>query len=211
MNSVGSVKTVTLLGSVATPMEWWRETPISGIDSCRQGSPCRWRWCPRAYAHCAQLGQQSSRRDAADPLYVLWRLAHDHIFRPRSARDGRWREDRKIGAAAHEAIEADLAIPYGCKLTAQETWWRTMLGGRPDGVNNTDARARLERGDKIVEQGVRLCDLVIHVHQDRNVERIQLATADRAAHRGRSRRSAIQDRAPVYAAPVNIRAQHLLR
>ena len=34
MNSVGSVKTVTLLGSVATPMEWWRETPISGIDSC---------------------------------------------------------------------------------------------------------------------------------------------------------------------------------
>ena len=149
MNSVGSVKTVTLLGSVTTPMEWWRETPISGIDSCRQGSPCHWRWCPRAYAHCAQLGQQSSRRDAADPLYVLWRLARDHIFRPRSARDGRWREDRKIGAAAHEAIEADLAIPYGCKLTAQETWWRTMLGGRPDGVNNTDARARLERGDKI--------------------------------------------------------------
>ena len=39
----------------------------------------------------------------------------------------------------------------------------------------------------------------------------QLATADREAHRGRLRRSAIQDRAPVHAARVNIRAQHLLR
>jgi hypothetical protein len=47
-----------------------------------------------------------------------------------------------------------------------------MLGGRPEGVDNTDARARLERGDEIVEQGIRLCDLVIHVHQDSNVERI---------------------------------------
>jgi hypothetical protein len=46
-----------------------------------------------------------------------------------------------------------------------------MLGGRPEGVDNTDARARLERGDEIVEH-IRLCDLVIHVHQDSNVERI---------------------------------------
>ena len=79
-------------------------------------------------------------------------------------------EDRKIGVAAREAIEADLAIPYGCKLTAQEAWRRTMLGGPPEGVNNTDARARLECGDEIVEQGVRLCDLVIHVGHDLNVE-----------------------------------------
>ena len=47
-----------------------------------------------------------------------------------------------------------------------------MLGGRPEGVDNADTRARLEGGDEIVEQGVGLCDLVIHVHQDRNVERI---------------------------------------
>ena len=46
-----------------------------------------------------------------------------------------------------------------------------MLGSRPEGVNNTDARPRLERGDEIVKQGIRLCDLMIHVHQDRNVER----------------------------------------
>ena len=46
-----------------------------------------------------------------------------------------------------------------------------MLGGRCEGVDNADARFRLERGDEIVEQGVRLCDLVIHVHQNRNVDR----------------------------------------
>ena len=102
----------------------------------------------------------------------LWRFARDHGFRPRPARDGWWREDRKIGVAAREAIEDDLAIPYGCKFTAQEAWRRTMLGGPPESVNNTDARARLECGDEIVEQGVRLCDLVIHVGQDRNVEGI---------------------------------------
>jgi hypothetical protein len=57
-----------------------------------------------------------------------------------------------------------------------------VLGGRLEGVNNTNARARLERGDEIIEQGVRLCDLVIHVHQDSNVERIK--SADREAHLG---------------------------
>ena len=44
---------------------------------------------------------------------ALWRLARDHGLRPRAACD-RWRrEDRKIGVAASEAIEANLAIPHG--------------------------------------------------------------------------------------------------
>jgi hypothetical protein len=47
-----------------------------------------------------------------------------------------------------------------------------MFRCRSVGVDNADARARLERGDEIVEQTVGLGDLVIHVHQDRNVERI---------------------------------------
>ena len=46
-----------------------------------------------------------------------------------------------------------------------------MLGGRFEGVDNADASARLERRDEVVEQAVRLCDLVIHVYQDRNVGR----------------------------------------
>ena len=45
-----------------------------------------------------------------------------------------------------------------------------MLGGRPEGVNNTDARAGLERGDEIVEQGVRLCDLVTMCTRNRAVQ-----------------------------------------
>ena len=47
-----------------------------------------------------------------------------------------------------------------------------MFRRRPVGVYNTDTRARLERGNEIVEQAVGLGDLVIHVHQDGNVERI---------------------------------------
>ena len=79
------------------------------------------------------IGKALDKHAAA--LVVLWRLARDHSFRRRPARDGWWREDRKIGVTAREAIEADLAIPCGGKLTAQETWWRPMLGGRPEGVN----------------------------------------------------------------------------
>lgn len=63
--------------------------------------------------------------------------------------------------AAHELIDADLAIPNGCKLTTQLTWWGTMLGRQPERVDNADPRTRLECGDQIVEQGVGLCDLVI--------------------------------------------------
>jgi hypothetical protein len=69
-------------------------------------------------------------------------------------------------------METDLAIPNGRELAAQQTWWGTVLGCRCEGINNADARFRLERGDEIVKQGVRLFDLVIHVHQNRNVNRL---------------------------------------
>src|SRR5262249_57325981 len=58
------------------------------------------------------------------------------------------------------------------ELAAQQIWRGTVLGCRPEGVDNADAPFRLERGDEIVEQGVRLFDLVIHVHQNGNVYRI---------------------------------------
>ena len=47
-----------------------------------------------------------------------------------------------------------------------------MLGRRPVGVDNADTRARLKRRNEIVEQAIGLGDLVIHVHQNCNVERI---------------------------------------
>ena len=47
-----------------------------------------------------------------------------------------------------------------------------MLGRRGVGIDNAHSRARLERGNEIVEQAIGLSDLVIHVHQDGSVERI---------------------------------------
>ena len=92
--------------------------------------------------------------------------------RPGPARNRRRREDREISVAARKSIEADLAVSYGCKLTAQKTWRGTMLGRRSVGVDNADTRTRLKRGNEIVEQAVGLGDLVIHVHQNCKVERI---------------------------------------
>src|ERR1700719_2719186 len=105
------------------------------------------------------------------PCFPLRRLARDHCFRSSAACNGRGRKDCKIGVAARESLEADLAIPDGGEFAAQETWRGAMLGRRSEGVDNADARVGLERGDQVVEQGIRACDLVIHVHQNRNVER----------------------------------------
>ena len=69
-------------------------------------------------------------------------------------------------------MEANLAIPNGCKLAAQKAWWSAVLRGRPNGVDDADASTRLERWSEVIEQAVRLCDFVIHVHQDRSVERM---------------------------------------
>jgi len=75
-------------------------------------------------------------------------------------------------STAGETLEAYLAITDGSELAAQETWRGAMLGRRSEGVDDPDARVRLERGDQVVEQGIRPCDLVIHVHHNRNVDRI---------------------------------------
>jgi hypothetical protein len=39
-----------------------------------------------------------------------------------------------------------------------------MLACRSVGIDNAYSRVRLERGNEIVEQAIRLGDLVIHVH-----------------------------------------------
>ena len=63
----------------------------------------------------------------------------------------RWREDGQIGIAAVEPIETDLAIPYGCKLTPQDTGRRAVLGRWRECVDDPDARAGLERWHEIVK------------------------------------------------------------
>ena len=82
-----------------------------------------------------------------------------------------------------------------------------MLGGRPVGVDNADTRARLKRGNEIVEQAIGLGNFVIHVHQNCNIERIgwqpwivRLAEADH---------NVLQSEVDG-AGPANIRARHLV-
>src|SRR6516162_5892655 len=101
----------------------------------------------------------------------LWRSARDNGLWSRSACDGRRRKDRQVGVAALKSIEADPAIADRGELTAQETWRGAVLGCRRETVDDADAGVGLERGDQVVEEAVGLCDLVIHVHQNRNVNR----------------------------------------
>jgi hypothetical protein len=75
--------------------------------------------------------------------------------RVRLATGGR-REDRKVGVAARGAIEADLLIPYGCKLTAQETWWRTMREVVKSSSEDRTATLEAGRGPKLASVIVRV-------------------------------------------------------
>src|SRR5262245_46985015 len=97
-------------------------------------------------------------------------LARSHSFRRCPVRNSRRRKDCEISVAARESIEADLAVSYRSKLTAQKFWRGTMPGRRPVGVDNADTRTRLKRGNEIVEQAVGLGDFVIHVHQNCDVD-----------------------------------------
>ena len=84
-------------------------------------------------------------------MSLLWRLACDDSLRASAACNGGWREDGQIGIAAVESIEADLAIPYGCKLTSQDTGRRAVLGRWCECVDNPDTRARLGRWHEVVK------------------------------------------------------------
>jgi hypothetical protein len=70
--------------------------------------------------------------------------------------DGGRREDRKVGVAARGAIEADLLIPNGCKLTVQETWWRTMREVVKSSSEDRTATLEAGRGPKFAGVIVRV-------------------------------------------------------
>ena len=129
-------------------------------------------------------GEANSQRSVFHDAIRYWRLARDNRFRPRAACNGRWRKDREIGVTADEPIEADLAIPNGSELASQETGRGAVLGRRREGVDNADARFRLEREDEIVEQGVRLLRSRDTCAPESQCRPNQLATSDREAHQG---------------------------
>ena len=73
----------------------------------------------------AALGLTTQKDRARGGLNRPRRLARHHGFRPRTARNGGWREDGQIGLAAFEPTEADLAYPNGCSSHCR------TLGGVP--------------------------------------------------------------------------------
>ena len=134
-----------------------------------------WRPVDKAVARRgrAALGPTTQKDHARGGLNCPKRLERHHGFRPHKVCNGGWREDGQIGVAAFEPIEADLTIPYGCKLASQNAGRRAVLGRRPESVDNSDTRVRLERGHEVVKEGVGLSDLMIHVNQDCNIDCIR--------------------------------------
>ena len=143
--------------------------------------------------------------------FGLGLLTRDHSLRPRTAGNAWRRKDCQIGVAAREWIHADAAISYCCEFTAQEIRWDTMLRRRPIGVENADARARLERRDEVVKQAIGLDDLVVHVDKNSNVDRVKRQSRIVRVTEALLRRFAIRDRAPDCASSANIRVPHLLQ
>jgi hypothetical protein len=68
-------------------------------------------------------------------------------------------------------MRGDLAIADGGQFATQELNWRAMLRRRTIEVDNADPRPSLQGGRKIVEEGIGLAYLVIHVHEDGGIQR----------------------------------------
>jgi hypothetical protein len=83
----------------------------------------------------------------------------------------RWRKHCQVSAIVCELMRGDLAIADGGQFVTQQLNRRTMLRCRTLEVDNTDPRALLQGGRKIVEEGVGLAYLVIHVHEDGGIQR----------------------------------------
>ena len=65
----------------------------------------------------------------------------------------------------------DLAIPDAGELAAQELDRRAMLLDRTLEVDDPDSSARFQGRREIVEEGLGLGDLVIHVHEEGAIQR----------------------------------------
>ena len=83
----------------------------------------------------------------------------------------RCREHRQVSAIACELMCAYLAIANGGQFATQEFDWRAMLRCRTIEVDNSDPRTPLQGGREIVEEGIGLGYLVIHVHEDGSIQR----------------------------------------
>ena len=92
------------------------------------------------------------------------------ITRRFSNRYLRWREYGQISSVPCELICSDLAIADGGQFAAQEFNWGAMFRCRKLKVDDSDSRTLLQGGREIVEEGIGLGYLVIHVHEDCGIQ-----------------------------------------
>ncbi|MDA9489731.1 hypothetical protein XI08_11455 [Bradyrhizobium sp. CCBAU 11361] len=83
----------------------------------------------------------------------------------------RRREYCQVPSVPCELICGDLAIADGGQFAAQELNWRAVLRRRKLKVDNSDPCTLLQGGREIVEEGIGLSYLVIHVHKDCGIQR----------------------------------------
>ena len=88
-----------------------------------------------------------------------------------STRSLRWREHRQVSAAPCELMCGDRSIADGGQFATQELYWRAMFRRRKLKVDNSNPRTPLQGGREIVEEGIGLGYLVIHVHKDCSIQR----------------------------------------
>lgn len=88
-----------------------------------------------------------------------------------STRCLRRREYGQVPSIPCELMCGDLAIADGGQFAAQELDWRAMLRRRKLEVDNSDPCTLLQGGREIVEEGIGLSYLVIHVHKDCGIQR----------------------------------------
>ena len=101
------------------------------------------------------------------PIYCTW-LDGGRLL---SLMLGRWGKDGQITAITAEHVYGRLPITDGRELTAQQVKWRAMLRRRLVQIDDPNARAGFQSRCEVIEKGVGLGDLVVHVHKDRRIER----------------------------------------
>ena len=84
---------------------------------------------------------------------------------------GGWGKDGQIPTSTAEHMDGRLSIPDGRELAAQEIERGAMLRNRFIEINDTDAGAGFQCRGKVIKKGVGLSDLMVHVHEDRRIER----------------------------------------
>src|SRR5262245_31497413 len=121
---------------------------------------------PQTERYRSRLSTPASRAGAIRCQRAGTISTRNDISRSFSARSLRRGEDRQVSAVPCEIICGDRAIADGGQFATQELNWRAMLRRWKLKVDNSDPGTPPQSGREIVEEGIWLGYLVIHVHKD---------------------------------------------